>query len=177
MQLERDRIKVWDPFVRVFHWSLVFSYALAWASAEESAVLHERAGYFMLALIGLRLVWGLVGSQHARFSDFLVGPRRTFAYLRSLRGGHPLHFLGHNPAGGWMVVALLVSLVAASVSGVMMGGAEDGVWEEIHEGFANLSLLLVIVHVSGVAVASLLHHENLVKAMVTGFKIRRNADV
>jgi cytochrome b len=177
MQLERDRIRVWDPFVRVFHWSLVLSYALAWASAEESAVLHERAGYFVLALIGLRLVWGLVGARHARFSDFLVGPRRTLAYLRSLRSGHPLYYLGHNPVGGWMVVALLVSLVAASVSGVMMGGGENGVWEEIHEGFANLSLLLVIVHVSGVAVASLLHHENLVKAMVTGFKIRRNADV
>ncbi len=177
MQIAHERIRVWDPFVRVFHWSLVFSYAVAWASGEESAWLHEQAGYFILALIGLRVTWGLIGSEHARFSDFLFGPGRTLDYLRSLRSGRPERYLGHNPAGGWMVVALLLSLVAASVSGLMIGGGEDELWEEVHEGLANLSLLLVVVHVSGVAVASLLHRENLVKAMITGFKVRRNADV
>jgi cytochrome b len=132
----------------------------------------------MLVLIGLRVVWGLVGSEHARFSDFLFSPTRTMDYLRSLRSGRPRHYLGHNPAGGWMVVALLLSLAVAAVSGVMMGGAEDEVLEEVHEAFANLSLLLVVVHVSGVVVSSLLHRENLVKAMLTGFKMmRRNADV
>jgi cytochrome b len=176
MQIARDRVKVWDPFVRVFHWSLVLAYALAWASGEESAVLHERVGYFILALIGLRVVWGLIGPPHARFGDFLFGPARTLGYLRSLLSGRPEHYLGHNPAGGWMVIALLLSLIAAGASGVMIAG-EDDLWEEIHEGLANLTLLLVVVHVSGVVFASLLHHENLVKAMLTGSKPRRDGHV
>jgi cytochrome b len=161
----------------VFHWSLVFAYAIAWASGEDWAWLHERAGYFILALIGLRLVWGLVGSQHARFTDFLFGPSRTLGYLRSLRSGRPEHYLGHNPAGGWMVIALLLSLVAASVTGLMIGGGDNELWQDIHEGFANLTLVLVITHVSGVVVASVLHRENLVRAMLTGSKLRRGGNV
>jgi len=177
MQQQRETVRVWDPFVRVFHWSLVLSYAVAWASGDEWVVLHERVGYFMLALIGLRVVWGLIGSRHARFSDFLAGPSRTAAYLRSLRVGRPAHYDGHNPAGGWMVIALLLGLLAAAGSGLMIGGGEDELWEEIHEGLAYLTLLLVVVHVSGVLVASLLHRENLVLAMLTGNKLRRDGHV
>ena len=176
MQQQRETVRVWDPFVRVFHWSLVLSYAVAWASGDEWAVLHERVGYFMLALIGLRVVWGLIGLRHARFSDFLTGPSGTMAYLKSLRAGRPAHYEGHNPAGGWMVIALLLGLLAAAGSGLMIGG-EDELWEEIHEGLAYMTLLLVVVHVSGVLVASLLHRENLVLAMLTGNKLRRDGHV
>lgn len=177
MQLEGKSISVWDPFVRVFHWSLVSAYAVAWASGEEWATLHERAGYFILILIGLRVVWGLIGTQHARFTDFLFSPTRTLAYLRSLRSARPERYLGHNPAGGWMVIALLLSLLAAAASGLMLGGGGHELWEEIHEGAANLTLFLVVVHVSGVVASSLLHGENLIKAMLTGNKMRREGDV
>ena len=88
MRSTRDQPVVWDPFVRVFHWSLLGAYVTAWATAEEWAGLHERVGYFTLALIGLRLAWGLIGSRYARFSDFVAGPGRTFAYAKSLLRGN-----------------------------------------------------------------------------------------
>ena len=155
MSSPRHQIVVWDPFVRVFHWSLLGAYVTAWATAEEWARLHERIGYFMLALIGLRLVWGLIGSRHARFGDFITGPRRTLAYVRRLIRGSAERFVGHNPAGGWMVLVLLISLVVASVSGIQVAAGSEA-WEELHEGAANLSLLLVIVHVTVLA-ASVYH--------------------
>jgi cytochrome b len=176
MQTAPNRIAVWDPFVRAFHWSLALTYLGTWLTAEEWAGLHEQLGYFVLGLIGLRVVWGLIGTRHARFGDFVRGPAATLAYLRSLLGGRPQHYLGHNPAGGWMVILLMLSLVATAASGILVGG-EEGLWEELHEGLANLSLLLVAVHITGVVAASLLHGENLVRAMLTGHKTRSNADV
>jgi cytochrome b len=178
MQIERGRVRVWDPFVRVFHWSLVLAFVTAWASAEEWDWLHEQTGYFILALIGLRVLWGLLGSTHARFSDFLYGPGSTLAYLKGLLSGRPQHYLGHNPAGGWMVVVLMLALLATGASGMLIGGASGHeFWEDLHEGFANLTLFLVVVHVGGVLLSSLLHEENLIRAMWTGVKMRRDADV
>ena len=177
MRQEHRRIPVWDPFVRVFHWSLVLAGILAWSSAEAQVWLHERAGYLILVLVGLRILWGLVGSRHARFSDFLRGPRHTLAYLNDLRSGRPQHHLGHNPAGGWMVAALLCAMLATGVSGVLMGAGEAEFAEELHEGLAEFTLFLVVIHLAGVLFSSLLHGENLVRAMWTGAKIRRNADV
>lgn len=176
MDIQSQKISVWDPFVRVFHWSLVLAYLGAWASAEEWAGLHDQLGYFILVLVGLRLAWGLVGTHYARFSSFLRAPSTAMAYLRSLAAGRPTHYVGHNPIGGWMVIALMASLTATGVTGFMMG-AEDGLWEELHEIAASLSLLLVALHVGGVLIASLLHEENLVRAMLTGNKLRRNPDV
>lgn len=177
-------VMVWDPFVRVFHWSLLGAYLVAWVSAEDRAILHENAGYFVLVLIGLRMLWGLIGTRHARFSNFLAGPRRALVYLKTLRDGIPRRYLGHNPAGAWMIVALLASLVLVVASGVMMSGGIAGgmtgggdAWEEVHETAANLSLLLVAVHVAGVAVSSLIHRENLVRAMLNGRKPREECDV
>ena len=177
MQRNDGTVRVWDPFVRVFHWSLVLSYALAWATGDERAWLHERAGYFILVLIGLRAIWGLVGTRHARFGDFVFRPSRTLDYLKSLMTGNARRYLGHNPAGGWMVIVLLIGLLGTGVSGVLIDGAGKETWEEIHEGFANFTLLLVVIHVSGVVVSSLLHRENLVRAMLTGNKPRSSADV
>ena len=177
MRQEHRRISVWDPFVRVFHWSLVVAGILAWSSAEEQAWLHERAGYFILALVGLGVLWGLVGSYHARFGEFLHGPRQTLAYLQGLRSGGSQHYLGHNPAGGWMVVTLLCVMLATGVSGVLIGAGDPEFWEELHEGLAEFTLLLVVIHLAGVLSTSLLHRENLIGAMWTGTKIRRNADV
>jgi len=170
------RQRIWDPFVRVFHWSLVGSYVLAWTTAEEWDLLHERLGWFVLALLGLRLAWGLIGTRHARFGDFVRGPGRVKSYLGSLLRGDPEHHAGHNPAAGWMVLALIVTLAATALSGVLITGGGEA-WEDLHEGLANLSLVLVAVHVSGVLVSSFLHRENLVKTMLTGDKPGRNVDV
>jgi cytochrome b len=203
-------VRVWDPLVRVFHWSLVATFAIAWLSGDEESLVHAYAGYVIIGLLAFRLLWGFIGSRYARFSDFLYSPRRTLQYLKSLRTGTPEAFLGHNPAGGWMIVLLLVSLALASYTGLKAYGVEghgplagaDGIalvsparadeeeherggraglrgegheggeefWEELHEFFANLALLLVVIHVAGVVVASRLHGENLVRAMITGNK-------
>ena len=198
---EQPMVKVWDPAVRIFHWSLVVLFLVAYFSGDEAETLHVYAGYGVVALLAFRIVWGFVGTKYARFADFIYGPAQTLRYLQSLRARKPLHYLGHNPLGGWMVVALLVSLAATSWTGLEAYGdeghgplarAETGLiaqaraeeheeggrrggeefWEELHEGFANFTLFLAIVHVAGVFVASAAHKENLARAMVTGYKRR-----
>lgn len=165
-------VKVWDIVVRVFHWSLVGTVALAFLT-EDARKLHEFFGYSMVFLIGLRLVWGLIGSRHARFADFVPGPRRFFAYIRDMAKGREQRYLGHNPAGGAMIVALLAILGAVGWTGYLMGtdayfGEE---WlEETHEILANTLLLFVGLHIAGVVLASIRHSENLVIAMITGQK-------
>lgn len=166
-------VPVWDPFIRLFHWSLAISYALAWATAESAMALHERAGYFILTLLALRVFWGIVGSRHARFHAFVRGPTAALSYLRRLAAGRPKDYLGHNPAGGWMVLLLLAGLLGTVMTGIVMPGGED-LWEELHEGFANSTLLLVAVHVSAVVVSSVLHGQNLIAAMISG---RKNVEV
>lgn len=204
-------IRVWDPLVRVFHWSLVVAFIVAWLSGEEESLVHVYAGYVILGLVGFRIVWGLVGPRYARFSNFLYSPGRTVSYLRSLLSQNPEHYTGHNPAGGWMIVLLLGSLLVAVYTGLEVYAAEgqgplagggpgieliataradddsddehegddeneaEEFWEELHEFSANFTLLLVFVHIAGVLVASYVHRENLVRAMVTGRK-RSNVD-
>jgi cytochrome b len=166
-------VKIWDPFVRVFHWSLVASFAVAWLTAEDVRVLHEWAGYAAGALIGLRLVWGIMGTRYARFRQFIRPPGTVAAYLRDIATGREARYLGHNPAGGLMILALLATMAAVAASGWMMTtDAGFGVeWvEELHEALASVMLGLVGLHVLGVVVASLRHRENLVRAMVTGRK-------
>lgn len=180
-------VKVWDPLVRVFHWTLVTAFVVTFLTEDEWLDLHVLAGYTVLGLVGLRLVWGLVGSRHARFADFVHGPRVVLAYLRDLVMGRARRYLGHNPAGGAMIVALLVFLTLTSVTGLLVYGASelagpfagtfsDPRWAEplegVHEVLANLTLILAGAHVAGVVASSLLHRENLVRAMVTGTKAR-----
>ncbi|RMD64864.1 MAG: cytochrome B [Alphaproteobacteria bacterium] len=166
-------IKVWDPIVRIFHWSLVGSFAIAWVTADEWDDLHEWAGYAAAALVLFRLVWGLIGPRHARFSEFVKPPRTVIAYLKNVVAGRERRYLGHNPAGGAMIVALLCLLLGTSFTGWL--ATTDAFWgnewiEELHETLANGLLLLVGLHVAGVLLASIRHHENLVRAMITGRK-------
>ena len=169
-------VRVWDPFVRLFHGSLAGLFALAFVTGDEIEWLHLAAGYAIAGLVGLRVVWGFVGPRHARFADFVRPPREVFAYLRdAVRLRAPRH-LGHNPAGGAMVLALLALLAGISVTGFMMTtnafwGAE---WvEELHEGLVNTMLVLIALHVAGVLFASFEHGENLIRAMLTGRKRAR----
>ena len=194
------KVRVWDPLVRLFHWSLVATVAIAWLSAEELQPVHEVAGYIVAGLVAFRLVWGLVGGRYARFSRFIKGPRDTLAYLGDMVRGGERRYLGHNPAGAAMIVALLAALSGTALTGWLMaeparmamlpempqivapawadddgehgeyGERGEGALKEVHETFANLMLLLIALHLAGVVLASVRHRENLARAMITGDK-------
>ncbi len=164
---------VWDVPVRVFHWLLVLCFAGAWLTAESEhwRRVHVTLGYTMAGLVAFRVLWGLVGTRHARFASFVRGPRAVLGYLKSLVGRHPQHHTGHNPAGALAIVGLLVLIAVTAASGFARYNELGGEWlEELHEGAANGLMLLVIVHVIGVVIGSLVHQENLVRAMFTGRK-------
>ena len=167
------RILVWDFPTRVFHWLLAASFAGAFLTAESERFrdVHVLLGYTMLGLIGFRLVWGLIGTRYARFSAFAFGPSKVAAYLKSLLTGSPQHYVGHNPAGSWVIYGLLLLGLVSGATGYAVYNQTGGEWlEELHEGAANTMLALVAVHVAGVLVSSLLHRENLVRAMINGYK-------
>ena len=168
-------VKVWDPLVRVFHWSLATLFVVAYASGEEAEQLHIAAGYAIAGLIALRIVWGVVGPAHARFSSFVKSPQVVLGYLRDIVLFRATRHLGHNPAAGAMIVALLVMLAGTSITGYLM--TTDAGWgakevEEIHEAFATATVGLIVFHLLGVFLASFTHGENLVKSMITGWKRR-----
>lgn len=173
MSMSQDpTVRVWDPLVRLFHWSLVAAIAVAWI-AEEGEWLHRKAGYVALGLVGFRVVWGLIGPRHARFSDFLRGPFTALRYLMDEITGRARRHIGHNPAGGAMVIALILDVAATGFTGwLSTTDAYFGVdWvSETHEVLANLMLVLIGLHLAGVLLASLRHGENLARAMVTGRK-------
>jgi len=166
-------VRVWDPFVRIFHWSLVGLFVLAFATGDEIEWLHIRIGYAIAALVALRIVWGFVGTRHARFSSFVRSPGEIATYSgQALRCRAPRH-LGHNPLGGAMVVALLVMMAGIAATGFTM--TTDAFWgsqwvEDLHKGLVYTTIGLIVLHVAGVIFASLEHGENLVKAMITGRK-------
>lgn len=173
--VKAPRILVWDAPVRVFHWLLVLCFAGAWLSAESERwrLLHVSLGYTMAGLVAFRLVWGLVGSRHARFASFVRGPVAAWTYVMDLLRGRAPHHSGHNPAGALAIVGLLGLSVAVVASGWAMyeDVAAGGEWlEEAHEAAATAMLALVGVHLLGVIVGSLAHRENLVAAMWTGRK-------
>lgn len=166
-------VKVWDLFVRIFHWSLVALFVIAYVTGDEIERVHVVAGYTIAGLIVLRIAWGVLGPRHARFSTFVRTPRVIFAYLRDVLHLKAPRYLGHNPAGGAMILALLAMLAGTCVTGYMM--TTDAFWgskglENIHEILANLTVVLIVLHVLGVLFASFENRENLVKAMVTGRK-------
>ena len=165
-------VKVWDPFLRLAHWGLAASVTIALVSSDDRR-LHEAAGYVALGIAGLRIAWGIVGPLHARFTDFVYSPGTVLSYLRGLFRLSARRYLGHNPAGGAMIVALLALILVTGISGWMSETDRffGTAWvEDVHSASGNLMIFLVIAHVLGVIVSSLLHRENLVRAMVTGLK-------
>ncbi len=210
-----SRVYVWDRLVRFFHWTLVVAFVLAYLSGEEESLLHVYSGYYILGLIAIRLVWGFVGTPYARFSQFLYSPTAVITYLKGLftrdhSDKQPENFIGHNPAAGWMVITILLSLLATNYTGLKVYGLEgngpfaistvstrqqqvqntlkktsasddeyddedeedeeEEFWEEIHEFLANFTVLLIVLHISGVLLSSKKHKQNLAKSILTGFK-------
>ena len=195
-----NEIPVWDPLVRLFHWTLVIAFTLAYFTQEGPfekwldqmdgqwlQAIHAWAGYVIAGLLLFRLLWGFTGPRYARFSDFVRGPREILRYVGEVLTLRAPRYLGHNPAGGAMIVALLLSLTITVTAGLMLYGADKGLGplagllldsseavthaiKEVHEFFANFTLLLVVGHLVGVIWESLLHHENLAHAMITGRK-------
>ena len=223
MTNDKRIVNVWDPLVRIGHWTLVIAFFTAYFTEDDLMEAHSWAGYTVAAIVLIRIVWGLVGSKHARFGDFIYAPSKVFAYLKNLLARKPQHYIGHNPAGGAMVIALLLSLGATTFTGMKLyaveenegpfaitaqqaqthtdkasiistanakeeedndadeksEGAKSGhvvdkqaeeYWEELHETFVNLTLLLVFLHIGGIIFSSIVDKEKLVKAMITGKK-------
>jgi cytochrome b len=192
-------VRVWDRFVRIGHWLLAGAFIVAYLTEDDWMTTHVWAGYLAGAIVLLRIVWGFVGPEHARFRDFLFAPARALGYLTELLRGRARRYIGHSPAGAAMVFALLIGVAATTGSGLMVyaydkhAGPLAGIvasqyqglskaerhrayeraedfWEEAHEVLANLTLFLVVLHVGGVVLASVAHRENLVRAMFTGRK-------
>lgn len=213
-----SQIRVWDPFVRIGHWTLVAAFFVAYFTEDEAMTFHVWAGYVVGIYVVLRVVWGFAGTAHARFADFAYAPVTAFRYLADLLRAKAKRYIGHSPAGAMMVFALLVTLTGTVVTGMAelarargegplsfvierqaagadapsatesdvedskepgrrrRGAAEENEEEEesllleLHELFANATLILVFLHIAGVIVASVMHKESLVRAMITGFK-------
>jgi cytochrome b len=171
--MNRQKILVWDIPLRIFHWLLAISFAGAFLTAESERWrnVHVAFGYTMLGLIVFRALWAIAGTRYARFSAFAFGPRRVLSYLRSLITFTPQHYVGHNPAGSWAIYALVALTITAGLTGYMTFNEIGGHWlEDAHEAAANALLTVVIVHIAGVVVSSIVHRENLVRAMLTGYK-------
>jgi cytochrome b len=211
MQSRQEQVKVWDPIVRIGHWTLAAAFLIAYFTAEELENVHVAAGYWVGGYVIARTVWGFVGSPHARFSDFVRGPKAVLSYLSALLRGRSPRYLGHNPAGGAMIVSLLICLAATVFTGLAVeadaenegplagwlghsapapidqrtqaaasneageGSAardRESRYEDIHEFFANLTLVLVALHLLGVIADTWIHRENIVRAMITGYKTK-----
>jgi cytochrome b len=223
MKNDKRTAKVWDPLVRIGHWTLAVAFFTAYLTEDDFLTQHVWAGYIVGAYVLVRLVWGVIGSRHARFRNFLYSPAKVFGYLKNLIARKPQHYIGHNPAGGIMVAALLISLAGTAITGMKLYAVEENAgpfavaaqqiplqsvsfvdeanaedddeddddedkvsrglnaghkadkqaeefWEEWHETFANLTLMLVALHILGVIVSSIIDKETLVKAMWTGKK-------
>ena len=204
-------IPVWDPAVRAGHWALVVAFAAAYLTGEGeqeglTGVVHVWAGYAVGIIVALRVLWGLIGPTYARFADFVFGPVKVFRYLLDLVLGRAHRYAGHSPAGGAMVLALLLCLMGTVVTGLVAYGDQgkgplasgtlglvaqshaefdrsqrdnpagrrperaESMVGELHGTLANLTLALVVLHLLGVGLASVVHRENLVRAMVDGRK-------
>ncbi len=191
---ETAGVRVWDPFIRVFHWLLATAVIIDWIT-DEPRWMHIWLGYLAAVLVVLRMGWGFIGPENARFSSFVRGPAEVLGYLGALVRFSSKRYLGHSPAGAAMIVALLFMVAVTAVTGFVNQAQDLGTGplsavvakverpprvpgqrrpqllsKQVHETAANLTLLLVVLHLGGVALASVAHKENLVASMFTGRK-------
>ena len=169
----RQEIMVWDMPVRVFHWLLVICFAGAWLTSESErlAMIHYAFGYTACLLVLVRLVWGVIGTRYARFSQFLKSPKAIFEHFMAMLRGHPHHDVGHNPAGGLVMFALMLLILLIGFTGYLTVKEFFGNFaSEVHEAIASLVLGLVIVHIIAAIGMSVIERQSLVRSMVTGKK-------
>ena len=183
----KENVRVWDLFVRIFHWSLMVVVFVTLLTEDDLLDLHVFAGYGAGLLIMARIIWGLVGPKFARFSNFVYAPATVISYLKDLRNRDASRYLGHSPAGGAMVIALMILVLLIVVTGLASYAAEHSagplaaylsgsprlirnVLSEIHQGLAGALWALIALHVGGVIYAGVFHHENLIRSMLTGLK-------
>jgi cytochrome b len=216
----KKTIQVWSPLIRIGHWTLVIAFFTAYFTEDDFMNLHAWAGYIVGIYLLIRIVWGFMGAKYACFGNFIYSPTKILGYLKNLIARKPQHYIGHNPAGGAMVIALLVSLAGTTLTGMKLYAVEENkgpftitaqqallkiqsvsliteakaedddedeeskdldidhkvdkqaeeFWEELHELLANLTLLLVFLHIGGVIASSIIDKEKLVKTMLTGEK-------
>jgi cytochrome b len=174
-----EKILVWDAPTRLGHWLLVGAFAAAWLTSESETWknVHVAAGTVMFAVVLFRILWGFIGSMHARFASFAFAPTAAWGYLAGLLRRQPQHFTGHNPAGSFAIFLLLGLVVVAGLSGwAAYNDIGGSLAEEFHEAAANAMLAVVGVHLAGVVVGGLVHRENLVLAMITGRKLGERSE-
>lgn len=167
------QVLVWDIATRLFHWLLVLFVVICFVTGEDEGLvfaIHAYAGYVVLMLLIFRLGWGIIGSRHSKFADFVYPWSIVRRYASSLLRFRPEHYVGHNPLGGWMVVLLLVTLAATAVSGFLMVTRGAKWLEDIHEALGGFMQILVLIHIAGVVVDQVLTREKLIQAMITGHK-------
>lgn len=177
-------VRVWDPFIRLFHWGLVTTFGICYFTQEEYYELHLDTGYILLGLVLARILWGLVGSRHARFSDFLYSPAIVLHYLKDLAQLKPKRYLGHTPAGGAMIIALLLCMLVITSSGIALDAAENRAGplgdtllftlldqvNTVHVVSTDIAAGLIAIHLLVIIVTSMMHKQNLVRSMITGRK-------
>lgn len=169
----KQEIRVWDPLVRIFHWSIATCFAVSWISSGNWDSVHEKTGYVALSLVVIRLLWGLIGPRYARFTQFVRPPREVLAYLRAILSGREKRYVGHNPAGGAMILMLLGLMLVTGAAGWLYSTPSFHSWhwiKDVHEFLADCLMTCVVLHIGGVVLASRRHHENLARSMVTGRK-------
>jgi len=180
-------VRVWDLPVRLMHWTLVFAVAGAWATQELEGDwfnYHLWCGYVVLLVAATRIVWGFLGTRHARFADFVRGPGAVLAYARSMLGKQPARYAGHNPLGALMVLALLAMLIMQAVTGLFANdqimstgplygyvtGSTSDQLTTIHKQLFDLLLVAIALHVTAALVYLFVKHDNLILPMITGRK-------
>ena len=186
-EIKQQRIRVWDPLVRLFHWLLAVCFLGAYVLEDDMLNLHVLAGSIVFGLIIFRLIWGFIGTEHSRFADFICSFKQIIQHLRDLVHLRPAQHTGHTPVGGVMIFLLLFGLLILTLSGVMLYAMEGAslpfaglmtgidldttiLIEYVHGWAADLLVLFILFHVAGVLFESLLQKQNLVRAMITGYK-------
>jgi len=186
-QSTTDEVRIWDLFVRFFHWSLVVTVLTCLFTEDDSLKLHVIAGYAVGLLVATRIFWGFAGPPTARFASFTFRPAVVVGYLRDLVGFRSQRYFGHSPAGGAMIFLQIATLIGLVGTGVAAYAAEEhagplaaifvdtdrntrSILAVLHQGLANLLWVLIFLHLAGVVLASFAHRENLVKSMITGRK-------
>jgi len=185
---DKEIVDVWDVPTRLFHWTLVLSFVIAYLTAKfHFGFLHTYIGYFLCLLLLARVILGFTGNQYARFKSFIFSPQETLSYLRGMLQNNPRHYFGHNPAGALMVFALLGLLLTIFITGLITLAVIDYegpllfltdyfsdeasyAVHHLHGWLINFALVMIPLHLLGVAAGSFQHKENLVRSMITGKK-------